>query len=229
MPVPQVLGDLPYAEYLERFDDDLARDGDYTELLFADTEFEDFDAGNSRIGESAFTGVTFTNGRFPRARLNEVWFDRTRWVSSNLAEGDWLDVTVLRGSFSGVEAYGAKLRRVTFQECKIDTLNLRGATVQDVVFDRCQLTEVDLGGATLNNVTFPASTVRRMRLDKSTLTKVDFRGAAEFDVVSGCESLRGAVIDSTQLAELAPALAQALGILVKEPWPVKDGIPVSEK
>jgi hypothetical protein len=39
MPVPQALEDLPYAAYLERFSGDLTREGDYTELLFADTEF----------------------------------------------------------------------------------------------------------------------------------------------------------------------------------------------
>jgi uncharacterized protein YjbI with pentapeptide repeats len=216
MAVPQALGELPYARYLEAFDGDLRPGGDYTELLFADTEFEGFDAGGSRVGESAFTGVTFANGGFPRTRLNAVWFNRTRWVSVNLAEADCLDVTVLGSFFAGVTAYGAKLRRVAFQECKINTLNLRGATVQDVVFDRCELSEVDLGEARLTNVTFPGSTVRRMRLDKAILKKVDFRGAAELDVASGCESLRGAVIDSAQLAALAPALAQALGIAVKD-------------
>lgn len=216
MSVPQVLEDLPYAGYLEGFDGDLTREGDYTESLFADIEFEDFDAGSSRVGQSAFTRVAFTNGRFPRTHLNDVWFNRTRWVSVNLAEADLLDVTVLGSFLAGVEAYGAKLRRVIFQECKINTLNLRGATVQDVVFDRCALTEVDLGEATLTNVTFPGSRMRRMRLGNSTLKKVDFRGAVELDVANGYESLRGAVIDSTQLAELAPALAQTLGIVVKD-------------
>lgn len=216
MPVPQVLEELPYATYLEQFEGDLTREGDYTEVLLADTELEDFDAGGSRVGESAFTGVTFTNGRFLRTRFNDVWCNRTRWVSTNLAEADLRDVSVLGSFLGGVEAYGATLRRVTFQECKINTLNLRGATVQDVVFDRCELTEVDLGQATLTNVTFPGSTVRRMRLGKATLKRVDFRGAAELDMADGCESLSGAVIDSTQLAELAPALAQTLGIVVKD-------------
>jgi uncharacterized protein YjbI with pentapeptide repeats len=213
--VPQVLEDLPYAEYLERFDGDLRRAGEYTELLFADTEFEDFDAGNSRFGESAFTGVTFTNGGLPRTRLSDVWFNRTRWVSVNLAEADWLDVTVLGSSLAGIQAYGATLRRVTFQECKIDTLNLRGATVAELTFDRCELTGLDLVEARLTNLTFPGSSVRRMRLGTSTLQEVDFRGATELEVASGCESLRGAVIDRRQLAELAPALAHTLGIVVK--------------
>lgn len=215
MRVPQALEDLPYAGYLDGFDGELIREGDYREVLVADRDFEGFDAGNSRLGESAFTGVSFTNGGFPRTRMNDVWFDRTRWVGVDLADTEWLDVTALSSFFAGVTAYGGRFRRVTFQECKIDTLNLRGATVRDVVFDRCELSEVDVTGATLTNVTFPGSAVRRLRLDKATLRKVDLREATELDIASGHESLRGAVIDTLQLAELAPELARALGIVVK--------------
>lgn len=218
MPVPQALEDLPYAPYLETFQGNLTRAAEYNELHFADTEFEDFDAGSSHVSESAITGVAFTNGRLPRTRFNDVWMNRTRWVSTSLAEASWLEVAVLGSVFAGVEAFGARLRRVTFQECKVNALNLRGAALQDVVFDRCELDEVDLGQATLTSVTFPGSAVRRMRLDKSTLNKVDLRGAAELDIASGCESLRGAVIDSIQLTELAPALAQTLGIVIKDRW-----------
>ncbi|MET0418263.1 MAG: hypothetical protein ABW022_19800 [Actinoplanes sp.] len=48
------------------------------------------------------------------------------------------------------------------------------------------------------------------------MKKVDFRGARELDVAQGWDALRGAVIDSQQLAEAAPALAQTLGIVVKD-------------
>lgn len=216
MPVPQVLQDLPYATYLQAFDGELAQADDYTELLFADTEFADFDAGGCHLGQSALVGVTFTNGALPRARLNDVWFNRSRWVGVDAAQTDWLDVTVLGSFLAGVQAHGAKLRRVTFQECKIDTLNLRGAAVRDVVFDRCELTELDLAEARLTNVTFPGSALRRLRLRDTALTKVDFRGAAELDLAAGHEFLRGSVIDSGQLIELAPALAQTLGIVVND-------------
>jgi len=208
--------DLPYAPYLESFDGDLVAGGDHTEVWFADAEFADADAGGSRVSESALTGVAFTNGRWLRSRFSEVWLDRTRWVGTNLSETNWLDATVLRSLFAGVEGYGATLRRVTFQECKFSTLNLRGATLKDVVFDRCELSEVDFGQAELAGVRFPGSALRRARFDAATLREVDLRGATDLDLASGCESLRGAVVTSGQLLELAPALARALGILVND-------------
>ena len=216
MPVPQALEDLPYAKYLEEFEGALTRDAAYVEQLFADRELEDTDAGNCRVTESAICRVNFTNGRLLRARFHDVWINRTQWVGTSLAEVDWLDVVVLGSSFAGVEAHGSSLRRVTFQECRIDTLNLRGAKIQDVVFDRCELSDVDLDEAIVSNLTFPESRVRRLRIGKATLKKVDFRGAAELDVASGYDSMRGAVIDSGQLVELAPGLAHSLGIVVKD-------------
>jgi uncharacterized protein YjbI with pentapeptide repeats len=216
MPVPQELADLPYADYLQPHEGGLGREGELVELRFDEAEYEDFDAGNSRIRESAFTGVSFTDGSFDRARLSDAWFHRTRWVSTSMVDSDWLDVTILDSFLAGVQAHGSRLRRVTFQECKIDTLNLRGAAVRDVVFDRCELRELDFDEATLTNVTFPGSALRRVILGKATLKKVDFRGATELGLVADSQSLQGAVIDSTQLIELAPVLAQALGITVKD-------------
>ena len=84
------------------------------------------------------------------------------------------------------------------------------------MFDRCELMEVDFGEATLTNLRFPGSRLRRMRFAGAALKKVDLTGATELDVAGGIESLRGAIIDSVQLIDLAPALAVTLGITVKD-------------
>ena len=217
MPVPQELAELPYAAHLEPHEGMLAREQEYREVHFKDLALSDCEAANCRVTESAFTGVNFTRGTFGRTRLSDVWCSRTRWVGTDLAETDWFGAVFRDSFFAGVEAYGAKFRQVTFQECKVNTLNLRSATLADVVFDRCDLGEVDFGEATLTNVTFPGSTLRGARFAKAALKKVDFRGAVRLDVVGDCGSLRGAVIDTSQLLALAPALAQTLGILVETP------------
>jgi uncharacterized protein YjbI with pentapeptide repeats len=216
MPVVQALADLPYAGYLEHHDGELAPGEQYAEIHVSDAELDGAQAASARFTESAFTGVTFTEGTFRRARLNDVWLSKTRWVGTDLAETEWLDAAFLDSFLAGVAAYGTALRRVTFQECKVNTLNLRSAGLHDVVFDRCDINEIDFGEATLANVTFPGTTLRRARFTGATLTKVDFRGAVELDVPEGAGSLGGAIIDPGQLAELAPALAHTLGIVVKD-------------
>jgi uncharacterized protein YjbI with pentapeptide repeats len=216
MPVVQVLADLPYAGYLEPHDGELAPGEQYAEIHINDAELDGCRVSSARFTESAFTGVTFTEGTFRRARLNDVWLSKTRWVGTDLAETEWLDAAFLDSFLAGVAAYGASLRRVAFQECKVNTLNLRSAALHDVVFDRCDVNEIDFGEATLTNVTFPGTALRRARFTGATLKQVDFRGATELDVTEGADSLRGATVDTGQLAELAPALAHTLGIVVKD-------------
>jgi hypothetical protein len=75
---------------------------------------------------------------------------------------------------------------------------------------------VDFGEATLTRVTFPGSRWQEVHLNKATLTEVDLRGATELDLATGFDALRGATISESQLIALAPAIASALGITVKE-------------
>ena len=63
---------------------------------------------------------------------------------------------------------------------------------------------------------FTGSTLEEAGFDKAQLKKVDLRGARALGIASGLEGLKGAVISNVQLLELAPALAHALGITVKD-------------
>ncbi len=216
MPVVEELGSLPYAQYLQPFTGGLDRDGDHAEVHLDGVELDEAEAGGSRFSESAVTAVTFNGGAFDRVRLDDVWISRCRWIGGNWSESQLLNVTILDSVLAGVQSYGAQWRRVVLRGCKIDSLNLRGTKLQDVEFRDCDLAEVDFGDATLAGVTFPGSAIRRARFGKATARKVDFRGARELDVAQGWDALRGAVIDHGQLAEAAPALAQALGIVVRD-------------
>jgi uncharacterized protein YjbI with pentapeptide repeats len=116
---------------------------------------------------------------------------------------------------AGVQAYGSKLRRVVFRGCKIDSVNLRGATLIDVVFDDCLLRDVDFSGATLDRTRFPGSRLSGVDFTRTTFKKVDLRGA-ELGISAGFDSLRGTMIDTTQLIALAPTFAHVLGVTVSD-------------
>lgn len=58
--------------------------------------------------------------------------------------------------------------------------------------------------------------MEQARFGRAELKRTDLRGAVGIDLADGYESLRGAVISSGQLLDLAPALAQTLGITVKD-------------
>lgn len=212
---PRELADLPYASYLEPLRGELEREGDYDTVHVDGGTFEDVDIGGARFTESAFSSVTCDGGRMRRARFNDVWFHSVRIVGADLAETNWLDTEVVSGVLAGVEMFSAEMCRVTFFNCKFDSVNWRAATLQEVQFVNCLLRESDFGGATLTCVRFPGSTLVGARLSKARLKKVDLRDAAALGISEGIEALRGATIDGTQLLDLAPQFAQALGVTVK--------------
>ncbi|MFI5934351.1 pentapeptide repeat-containing protein [Actinoplanes sp. NPDC051494] len=216
MPVAQDLASLPYARFLRPLTGELERDGDYTEVHLDAAEIDGAEAGGARFAQSALTGMTFTGGDFGRVSFSDVWIARSRWIGTSWARADLMDVTVLDGVLAGVEAFGGGWRRVVVRGCKIDSLNLRSVRLQNVEFRDCDLSEVDFGGATLAGVTFPGSAIRRARFGKAVVQKLDFRGARELDIAQGWDDLRGALIDHDQLAEAAPALARAMGLVVRD-------------
>lgn len=214
---PGELSDLPYADLLQPHEGGgLAIEARYDTVHFDRADFEDEDAGGASFLECAITDSSFSGVNLRRARLNDVWLSGDRFVAVRLAESSWQDVTAGSCVLAGVEAFGAVLRRVVFRSCKLDSVNLRAAALHEVVFEDCVLRDVDLGGAKLNGVSFPGSALERIRLGKAVLKRTDLRGATVLDIAEGYESLGGAVIDTGQLLELAPALAANLGITVKD-------------
>lgn len=225
--VPEELDDLPYAALLRPHTGPLSPEGDYDTVHFAGLTFDSGAGGDSMGGgggsargarflESAVTDCVFTGTDLRRARFNDVWASGSRLTGVCLAETDWLDSSLIGCSLAGAEAFGSVLRRLVFRRCKLDSVNLRSAVLHEVVFEDCVLRDVDFGEARLDGVAFPGSRLERARLGRTTLKKADLRGAITIDLADGYESLSGAVIDTGQLLDLAPALAQALGITVKD-------------
>ena len=228
MKPPRSLADLPFADDLRPFDDELELDGDYDRVRFDGSTFSDAVAGGMRCTESAFTSVTFDGGRMRRARLSDVWFAETRLVASDVAESSWTDVWFSGCVLAGVPAFAGILRRVTFRGCKLDSVNFRDCSFTDVLFEDCVLRDIDFGGAKLTRVRFPGCQLSGADFTKATCVDVDLRGATlgggagagpgsgGVGIRAGYDALRGARIDTLQLMTLAPLLAHHLGITVED-------------
>ncbi|MEX0172020.1 pentapeptide repeat-containing protein [Streptomyces sp. LMG1-1-1.1] len=215
-PTPWGLPSLPFAHRLEPFTDDLERDEVYEWLHFDGRTFDGIDGGMTRFNECALSSVTFTGGRFRRARLDTVWLDTIRTVGSDLAETSLLDTECRSSLLAGTQLHGSQMRRTVFPHCKFDSVNLRAARLRDVTFADCLLRDVDFAGASLTDVSFPGTTLERVDLTKAARARVDLREATTLGITSGVEALKGATISTLQLFDLAPALAQHIGLTVKD-------------
>ncbi|HEX5147140.1 MAG TPA: pentapeptide repeat-containing protein, partial [Conexibacter sp.] len=116
-----------------------------------------------------------------------------RLTGSSWADGLLADVLVKDCRVDLAAFAGAKLTRVTFEDCLMAQSDLQDATCESVRFLRCDLRECDLSG-----VRFRRSELR----------------GCELDGLRGVESLRGAGMEWGDLLGFLPALADALGIRV---------------
>ena len=214
--IPQEVADLPFAHALDPGPSPLRRDTDYDLCHFDGSTEGGADVGSSRFTECVFENVQFEGLKLRRAKFTDVWWRGARALTADFAESEWLDASVLSSAFAGVQAFESQWRRVVFQRCKLDAVNLRGAHLQDVVFEDCILRDVDFTGARMLAVSFPGSALRSAKFAKAKLARVDLRDATVIEVVDGYANLRGAILDSAQSVELAADLAQALGISVKD-------------
>ncbi|GAA1279507.1 MULTISPECIES: pentapeptide repeat-containing protein [Streptomyces] len=213
---PRELARLPYAHRLTPFTGAMEREGTYEWLHFDGCVLEDVDGGSSGFTESAFSAVTLTRGRYRRSQFDDVWLNTVRMVGTDLAETTWMDSECGDVVLAGTELSGSHMNRVAFYNCKFDSVNARMAKLRNVSFVDCLLRDVDFGGAVLTNITFPGSTLDRAHFDNAKMTKVDLREAAGLSIASGLEALKGATISTHQLLDLAPALAQVLGLTVRD-------------
>jgi uncharacterized protein YjbI with pentapeptide repeats len=209
------LADLPFAAALRPGPGNLAPAEDYDSAHFDQLDLTGPDASGSRFLDCAFTRVSIQDGRLRRARFADVWLRDVRLMSTTLAETSWVDAAVIGSAAAGVEAYGAQLRRVSLRGCKLDSVNFREAALVDVTFDNCVLRDVDFAGATLTRTAFRGSQLTTTNFARVTLDQVDLRGA-ELGITIDPGCLRGAIVTTAQLAEIAPLLAESIGLIVTD-------------
>jgi len=209
------LADLPFAAALRAGPATMAPGESYDSAHFDGLDLTGPDASGSRFLDCAFTRVSIQDGRLRRARFTDVWLRDVRLMSTILAETTWVDAAVIGSAAAGVEAFGAQLRRVSLRGCKLDSVNFREAALVDVTFDNCVLRDVDFAGATLTRTAFPGSRLAAANLARVTLDQVDLRGAElGLTIDPGC--LRGAIVTTAQLGEIAPLLAESIGLIVAD-------------
>ncbi len=107
---------------------------------------------------------------------------------------------------------GSDLTRVRLRGGKVDYLNLRAATLTDVHLDDVVVGELDLGGASATRLRVDGA-LGRLDVTGADLRDVDLRGA-DLRAPTGLAGLAGAVVSPAQLLELAPALADHVGLRV---------------
>jgi len=209
------VADLPFAAALRIHRGDLAPAEVYEGAHFDQLDLCQPDAPGSRFLECAFTRVSIQEGQLRRAQFTDVWLRDVRLISTTLAESGWTGAEITGSVAAGVEAFAARLRWVTLRGCKLDSVNFRDAVLAEVTFDNCVLTDVDFSGAAMTGTVFRNSRLTRTNFTRATMEEVDLRGA-ELGITVDPTCLRGAIVTTAQLMDLAPLLAEGMGLIVAD-------------
>lgn len=173
-------------------DEDL-RGTSWVECVLENVGIFDADLSALTVAESSLRSIHAPHLRAPRSSWREVHIGGSR--------------------VGAAELYESVLDSVQITGCKLDLVNLRGAKLTDVVFDSCTIGELDLTAASVRRIQFRSCQVETLVLSQAALAHADLRGA-QLNSLVGMESLRGAVISPSQLADLSPRLAEHMGLKV---------------
>lgn len=194
--------------------DQFAGDEDLDGFSFAGLRFEELVwTGRRRLGSSRVDGATARSWRAPGALFSGSVLTGLDVLTLTADGSGWRQVELLESRVGSLELFGSTLRSVHFIGCRIGYANLRDTHLTDVAFTDCVIDDLDLMRATATRVALTGTRLRRLELTGAKLADFDLRGA-QLAEVSGIEGLRGAIISTEQLVDLAPILAARLGIIV---------------
>jgi uncharacterized protein YjbI with pentapeptide repeats len=205
---------LRLPELTDASDAELEIDDERERERFVDIDLTGRPLMGIRFAECELDGVSLTEADLRSARFIESRLMRVNAPVLRAPSSTWREVVVQHSRVGSGELFESSWRSVSIQNCKIGYLNLRASELVDVEFVDCVIDELDLGGSRATRVSFTRTSIAALDVVRATLTDFDLRGA-ELRSIRGLESLRGSTITELQLVELAPLLAEHLGMIVE--------------
>ena len=200
------------------------RDGEADELT-AGEMVEDLELVEADLSGGDLSALTLLSCRFSEVFANDTDLAAARLVGCRLERlsatylhsprSTWRTVELVDSRIGAWELYDADVESLLMENCRLGFTNLAGTTVRDLLIRATRIDELDLSGIDAQRVRFEDCQVGTLRLHGGSLSDVDLRGL-EMRTVSGVGSLAGATVSSGQLSELAPLLAQHLGLQVTD-------------
>ena len=200
------------------------RDGEADELT-AGEMVEDLELVEADLSGGDLSALTLLSCRFSEVFANDTDLAAARLVDCRLERlsatylhsprSTWRTVELVDSRIGAWELYDADVESLLIEDCRLGFTNLAGTTVRDLLIRATRIDELDLSGIDAQRVRFEDCRVGTLRLHGGSLSDVDLRGL-EMRTVSGVGSLAGATVSSGQLSELAPLLAQHLGLRVQD-------------
>lgn len=185
-----------------------------------DLLLENGDAPGLKLKSAVLQGCKFVkcnlaHSKIDRLQLRDCLLNNCDLTAGVFADSSWHAVEVSKTRCSGIQLQKGLLKNVWFKNSKLDVANFRFAKLEQVVFESCVITEADFYSATLKNVRFIDCDFEDVEFSEATLQHVDLTESRILSV-KGLRGLKGATINQEQLVQLAPSMAQEIGIIIQD-------------
>ena len=194
---------------LDDWQGEAAADVELEQCLVQDADFTDvkkLEIDNCSISAATLSGATVEKLYCSDAKLTHI-----EAAGLSAPEAVLLRTTVSNSRLTGADLGALQLEDCSFKAVKLDDSGLRFAVLKRVAFTDCVLRGADLTGAKLSHVTFTNCDLDGANFDHAECKSVDMRGE-HVATVRGVNGLKGVRVTGEQLIELAPLMAQELGL-----------------
>lgn len=163
-------------------------------------------AHDIKIRESLFKQSNLSLSVLTNPHIIDVKFD-----DCDLANGKWTKGKIEQSEFikcrmTGIKFIECIIRNVTFKNCQLKLSQMRFCEFKNVVFDNCILEEADFYNSDLRGVEFSDCDLIKAEMSGTKLLGTDLRTSKLEGLNVSIESLKGAIIDPTQVMSLAHLL-----------------------
>lgn len=170
---------------------------------------------SATVNDSKLLKCDLSKTKIEKLQLQDCHIEQCDLTAASFADSGWHAVEVVHARCSGIQLQASLMKNVLFKGCKLDFANLRFARLENVIFNDCVISELDLYSAQLKNVAFITCDIEAMEFSEAKLQQVDLSGASIISL-KGLRGLKGAVIAPEQMIQLAPYMAQEIGLIIKD-------------
>lgn len=192
----------------------LARHADLTGAAIG-IEVGSADGAHARLSESSLSAASVDRIELTGGILSDVHIGDVSAAELVARDGAWRTVTLVGGRLGTLDAGRARWDGVEVRGVRIDYLSAPAAILRDVRFVDCRIGTLDAPGSTLERVQFAGTTVDEFDTRELRAADLDLRGLDAL-AFTDIRALRNATVSLRQAEAHAAALAQALGIEVRD-------------
>lgn len=186
--------------------------GEYTNLNISSMQLN-AEAKNVYFKQCQLLAVSLSTLSLPALTLKDCLLSNCEAAGLDCNSAYFEHTTVSNSRTSGIQLYESKQKQVTYIDCKLDLANFSGSHLKHVRFENCLLQNADFTNVSFEKVEFIGCELEKANFSNARVKSLNLRSSKLVGII-GTTSLKGAMVTYDQLLELAPSLAQDVGLVI---------------